>query len=180
MTDREKMIEEIACKIERIFIEESRKEENKMYPWQELPVFRSICLRIATSILPDGSVVLTKEEYERLKKEELYAQGKYNLCHGNRSLEAIAKTTEQTGQILIDYARRIRKAYDEIIPKLLEENKRIRKETARDIIKDLIGHRFAHYEVDEKHGTYRLLSDYVVDKEDVKFFEDKYGVEVEE
>ena len=65
--EREKIIEEMACKIERIFIEESRKEENKMYPWQDLPVFRSICLRIATSILPDGAVVLTKEEYERLK-----------------------------------------------------------------------------------------------------------------
>lgn len=60
--EREKTIEEMACKIGRIFIEESQKEENKMYPWQELPVFRSICLRIATSILPDGAVVLKKEE----------------------------------------------------------------------------------------------------------------------
>lgn len=69
----------------------------------------------------------------------------------------------------------------EIFHKETEKLKeKIRRETAREIIKDLIGHRFAHYEVDEKHGTYRLLSDYVVDKEDVNFFEDKYGVEVEE
>ena len=39
-----------------------------------------------------------------------------------------------------------------------------RKETAREIIKDLIGHRFAYYEIDEKYGTYRVLSDYVVYK----------------
>ena len=99
--------------------------------------------------VPDGALILTKEEYERLKKEELYAQGKYNLCHGNRSLEAIAKTTEQTGQILIDYDRRIRKAYDEIIPKLLEENKQVRKETAREIF-DYVKERYKDSEKTSK------------------------------
>ena len=82
--ERDKMIKEMACKIERIFIEESRKEENKMYPWQDLPVFHSVCLRIATDIIPEGSVVLTKEEYDDLQSEydKVYKQAEADI-HGN-------------------------------------------------------------------------------------------------
>ena len=71
--EREKMITEIADKIEQSFLEESRKDENKTYLWQELPVFRSVCERIASSlvsqnvrIITEDAVVLTKEEYDGL------------------------------------------------------------------------------------------------------------------
>lgn len=47
------------------------------------------------------------------------------------------------------------------------------------IIKDLIGHRFAYYMKDETNGTVTCCADYVVDKDDVKFLEEKYKVEVE-
>lgn len=89
--EREKIIEEMACKIERIFIEESRKEENKMYPWQDLPVFHSICLRIAKSILPDGARVLTKEELVKTMESgyvyDTTSGDKINLIEMAREIE---------------------------------------------------------------------------------------------
>lgn len=58
-----------------------------------------------------------------------------------------------------------------------EINKAVEERTIA-IIRDLIGHRFAYYIEDETNGTVTCCADYVVYKDDVKFLEEKYKVEV--
>lgn len=102
--EREKIIEEMACKIERIFIEESRKEENKMHPWQDLPVFHSICLRIAKSILPEGAMILTKEELVKTMESgyvyDTTSGDKINLIEMAREIEREETATEIFSKLL--------------------------------------------------------------------------------
>lgn len=67
--EREKMIDEMQEYILGLLEEASKKEELKMYRWQELPVYVSIIHDLAEDLhnigyrkIPDGAVVLTKEE----------------------------------------------------------------------------------------------------------------------
>lgn len=128
--------------------------------------------------------IMEKQEQIEEMAKEIFNSGiairvsdlAYGLIDSDDHFHRLAKYLYTAGYrkaFTSDLASDTQKAYKEGYEKA-------RKETARDIIKDLIGHRFAYYEIDEKCGTYRVLSDYVVDKEDVKFLEDKYGVEVEE
>lgn len=134
--EREKEIEQAIIKMAREKEIEKMKNEIISIPCKaDCPYDGQItpCMKCFMAFLvdkgyrkiPKGAVVLTKEEYERLKKEELYAQGKYNLCHGDRGIAGTVKTTERLGQTLIEYDRRVREAYDKIIPELIEKNKQI-------------------------------------------------------
>lgn len=109
------------------------------------------------------SVVLAKEEYEDIQMRMSYLQEELGkLLRGDN----VSVSAREYGQLL--YANE--NAQKEI-------DKAVEERTIA-IIRDLIGHRFAYYVEDETNGTVTCCADYVVDKDDVKFLEEKYNVEV--
>lgn len=124
--DREKMIDEILYKFcERHGIEDKCYDSGKKCADMSCAI-RLIATKIVNKYIPEGSVVLTKEEYERLKNQVKWAK------------------------------------------ELGESAKKIRNETAREILQTL------KMMIKEPWQAYELSFD------DLHRIAEKYGVEVEE
>lgn len=192
--EKDKMIQEIACKIERIFIEESQKEENKMYPWQELPVFRSVCEKISSSlvsqnvrIIPEGSVVLTGREtqhYYAFKAIEPEIRG----CM-DRERELIKKLEQRDNEIKeLNIANKNLtfqlQCHDDEVQRLMKENGKLRfeRDFAQKIAQKGVAREYNKKMAQEiEYHNFENTSDYeYMNTSNNEILKEFGGVEVEE
>lgn len=162
--EREKIIKEMEAILEQeqIKIANTVEEFTKL---QKVGITRCNAEALYNAncqVIPDGAVVLMREEYEMLTNQYRALEIKYsNLCDNYRLCKDANETLKQN---VITARKEIRDAVNE---------------RTIAIIKDLIGHRFAYYVKDETNGTVTCCADYVVYKDDIKFLEEKYKAKVE-
>ncbi len=122
--------------------------------------------------IPEGSVVLTMNDHVKVVekvRQEFEAEYKDKVVLTREEYEALkfTKTVLELREEKIKYLEDANIRYAEALE--LKVNEKERKETAREILVELIGHTF------ECEGW-----SYRVDVEDVKWLADKYGIEIGE
>ena len=177
MNEKEKQIKELTQEIEfakkGLWNAENLKKED--YSWHS----RGIAVHLfdigyTKNKIPEGSVVLSKEEYQEL--EELRLNHAKDLINANKLYE------ERIADLKIEFSNHIKNLERKIdrrdrdlnsqadrLINLKEELSQARKETAKEILQELVGHTF------EDDGW-----TWTVSKEYIQWLAEKYDVEVEE